>query len=247
MTSKMVDWGKFGLASDPVTSVNETTRLKDPELEEGYYGGQDDNELFAEEKGDRAWWKSQFFVSERVLFGTWDGVFTSCMVNLVGVIVFLRAGWVVGQAGVGMAALAVFVSVLIVFTSVTSAVGICERTRMESGGVYFLISYVLGSQVGGAVGLVYCFGQAVGIALCVTGFGESMSELAGWDWVWGERLVGGGALLAIALINVAGVKWVIKVQFVLLLLLLLAVLDFVVGSFLQHRHGEKTFCGCGNI
>ena len=46
-------------------------------------------------------------MSERVLFGCWDGVFTSCLVNLLGVIVFLRAGWVVGEAGIPMALLAV--------------------------------------------------------------------------------------------------------------------------------------------
>lgn len=43
--------------------------------------------------------------------------------------------------------------------SVLSAVGICERCRMESGGVYFLMAHVLGSRVGGAIGLLYVFGQ----------------------------------------------------------------------------------------
>ncbi|CAL4107006.1 unnamed protein product, partial [Meganyctiphanes norvegica] len=229
-----VDWS-FGLGSSPGGDASETTRLKDPALEEGYYGGQD-QELFAEEKGDTPWWKSQFFLRERVLFGTWDGVFTSCLVNLLGVIVFLRAGWVVGQAGVPLAAAVVMLSVLLVATSVVSAVGICERTRVESGGVYFLIAHVLGGQIGGAVGLVYCFGQAVGIALCATGFGESIAELVGLQASpWSEKGIGAGALLLLALINVAGVKWVIKLQFLLLLLVMLAVADFLAGSFVHHE------------
>ena len=33
-------------------------------------------------------------------FGTWDGVFVSCLLNIFGVIMFLRLGWVVGQAGI---------------------------------------------------------------------------------------------------------------------------------------------------
>ncbi|KAK4319245.1 hypothetical protein Pmani_009808 [Petrolisthes manimaculis] len=236
--NKVVDWGRWGLSSEPDGGggASETTRLKDPALEEGYYGGQD-TELFAEEKGDVPWWKSSFFISERVLFGTWDGVFTSCLVNLLGVIVFLRAGWLVSEAGVWLAALAVLVSVVIVLTSVLSAVGICERARMESGGIYFLISHVLGSQIGGAVGLVYCFGQTVGISLCVAGFGESMVKLAGLEWTWSTQAVGGAALLLLALINLAGVKWVIKVQFLLLLLVILAAMDFLVGSFLSHPKG----------
>lgn len=50
-------------------------------------------------QGDVPWWKSNFFISQPVLFGTWDGVFTSCLINIFGVIVFLRSGWIVGQAG----------------------------------------------------------------------------------------------------------------------------------------------------
>lgn len=51
-------------------------------------------------QGDVPWWKSNFFISQPVLFGTWDGVFTSCLINIFGVIVFLRSGWIVGEAGV---------------------------------------------------------------------------------------------------------------------------------------------------
>lgn len=53
--------------------------------------------------------------------------------------------------------------------SVLSAIGICERCRVESGGVYFLIAHALGSRFGGSLGLLYCFGQAVGCALNVLG------------------------------------------------------------------------------
>lgn len=36
-----------------------------------------------------------FLFTKPVLFGTWDGVFTTVMVNIFGVIVFLRMGWIV--------------------------------------------------------------------------------------------------------------------------------------------------------
>ena len=45
--------------------------------------------------GSKPWWKANFFISEPVLFGTWDGVFTSCMINIFGVVIFLRTGWMV--------------------------------------------------------------------------------------------------------------------------------------------------------
>ncbi|RZF48624.1 hypothetical protein LSTR_LSTR016338, partial [Laodelphax striatellus] len=105
------------------------------------------------------WWKSQFFISQPVLFGVWDGVFTSCLINVFGVIVFLRSGWIVAEAGVINAVLMVLATVGIALISVLSAVGICERCRMESGGVYFLLAHVLGSRIAAAVGLLYVFGQ----------------------------------------------------------------------------------------
>jgi len=73
----------------------------------------------------------------------------------------------------------------------------------------------------------------VGCALYVTGFGESMARLAGFDSPWAERGFAGAAVLALGVINVAGVKWVVKLQFVLLLILLMAGLDFAVGSFVH--------------
>lgn len=57
--------------------------------------------------------------------------------------------------------------VSVALVSVLSAVGICERCRVESGGVYFLVSHVLGSKFGGALGLLYVFGQVSIIGLVV--------------------------------------------------------------------------------
>jgi hypothetical protein len=51
--------------------------------------------------------------------------------------------------------------------------------QIESGGIYFLVSHVLGKRIGGAVGLIYTFGQACATSLVALGFGESMAKLAG--------------------------------------------------------------------
>jgi potassium/chloride transporter 8 len=80
--------------------------------------------------------------------------------------------------------------------------------------------------------------QAVGCALYVLGFGESMAGLVGLSSPWAERGFAGAAVLLLGMINVAGVKWVIKLQFVLLLILLLAGVDFAVGSFIHTDVGK---------
>ncbi|GJQ67026.1 hypothetical protein Trydic_g21938 [Trypoxylus dichotomus] len=243
-----VNWSRFGLgAANSSRSRGNTSGFVDLGNEYDYGAGGHQasgaNEIFAEEQGDVPWWKSNFFISQPVLFGTWDGVFTSCLINIFGVIVFLRSGWIVGQAGIICAALIVLSTVFIALVSVLSAVGICERCRIESGGVYFLLAHVLGSRFGGSIGLLYCFGQAVGCALNVLGFGETMAELFGvGDSKWVIRGTASAAVLLLSVINVAGVKWVIKLQFILLLILMLAGLDFMVGSFV-HTDEENGFYG----
>lgn len=82
---------------------------------------------------------------------------------------FLRSGFIVAQAGIFNGILIIIATVSLALISVLAAVGICERCRVESGGVYFLIAKTLGSRFGGSLGLLYCFGQAVGCALNVLG------------------------------------------------------------------------------
>lgn len=161
------------------------------------------------------------------------------MVNIFGVIVFLRSGWIVGQAGILHSIMVIICSVGIALISVLSAIGIVERIRVETGGVYFLIANTLGSRFGGSLGLLYCFGQAVGCALNVLGFGESMAGLIGFAGnAWAIRGFAAAAVILLGTINVAGVKWVVKLQFVLLIILLLSALDFMVGSFITDESGD---------
>lgn len=83
--------------------------------------------------------------------------------------------------------------------------------------------------------------QAVGCALYVLGFGESLAGLLGLEQSpWSERGLAGAAVILLGAINVAGVKWVVKLQFVLLLVLLLAGLDFAVGSFVHIDPGKPS-------
>lgn len=62
------------------------------------------------------------------------------------------------------------------------------------------------------------------------------------DSRWAERGIASAAVLLLGVINVAGVKWVIKLQFILLLILLLAGLDFMVGSFVHTDPGMSYSC-----
>ncbi|KAM4025113.1 LOW QUALITY PROTEIN: solute carrier family 12 member 8 [Anomaloglossus baeobatrachus] len=188
------------------------------------------------------WWKIQLFVWEPVLFGTWDGVFTSCMINIFGVVLFLRTGWLVGNTGILLGVFLVSSVVLVALITVFSGIGVCERCSIGSGGVYSMISTVLGGKVGGTVGLLYVFGQCVAGAMYITGFAESISDLLHLESTWAVRGISLAVLLGLLGINLAGVKWIIRLQLLLLLLLAISTLDFVIGSF-THLDPEHGFVG----
>ena len=104
--------------------------------------------------------------------GTFAGVFTPSVLTILGIILFLRLGFVVGNAGLGRAliilALANGISIL---TSVSLS-AIATNLRVKGGGDYYLISRTLGLEFGGAIGIVLFLAQSVSIAFYCIGFGE---------------------------------------------------------------------------
>nr|AKN21479.1 slc12a-5 [Schmidtea mediterranea] len=225
--SQDANWSKFGLTKSRTTTKSESEEYKEEDAKE--------NELFNRdpENKKKPWWKTNFLLTESVQFGTWDGVFTSCMINIFGVVIFLRTGWMVGFAGLGLSVLIIILTMIIALIAILSAIGLCERCKIESGGVYFLLSHVLGSRVATSVGFLYCFGQAVASSLYASGFGESISSLLGYTNPWIAKGIGVGILIILLGVNLTGVKWVIRLQLLLLLILFIAVLDFLVGSFVK--------------
>ncbi|XP_061649033.1 solute carrier family 12 member 8 isoform X2 [Phyllopteryx taeniolatus] len=199
-----------------------------------------EHDLFHEDaQSSQPWWRIKIFVWEPLLFGTWDGVFTTCMINIFGVVLFLRTGYLVGNTGVLLGMLLVSMVVLFALVTVMSGIGVCEYCGVGSGGVYSMISTVLGGRVGGTVGLLYVFGQCVAGAMYITGFSESVAELLGLQSEWAVRAMSAAVFLALLGINLAGVKWIVRLQLLLLAVLAVSTLDFVIGTFthLDPAHG----------
>ena len=67
-----------------------------------------------------------------------------------------------GNAGIGLSLLIIVLTLLVALAPALSAIGICERTHVESGGVYFLLAHVLGQRSGGTIGILYSFGMVRG-------------------------------------------------------------------------------------
>ncbi|KAE9552523.1 hypothetical protein FO519_004265 [Halicephalobus sp. NKZ332] len=195
----------------------------------------DDSLFAAEQRGienSGPWWQRAINIDEKLSFGT-PTVMITVLVNIFGIVVFMRLGWIVGTAGVGGALALLFISILIVLITVFSAIGICQRCHVQSGGIYFLISHVLGSQLGGSISLVYIFGQAVGSSLVAVGFSESMARLFDTESQVIIKLVAIITIIVVTGINIAGVQHAIRAVTFLLICVGVSALDFVLGGMFR--------------
>ena len=105
------------------------------------------------------------------------GVFVPCMLSIIGVILFLRLGWAIGEAGVlGVLSMFGFGTVLIVLTDL-SLCALATNGKIRAGGTYYLISRSLGPEFGGAIGIIFFAANAVGIAFYMQGFSDTVFDL----------------------------------------------------------------------
>lgn len=167
-------------------------------------------------------------------FTTFGGVFTPCVLTILGVIMYLRLGYVVGRAGILGTLLIILLSASITFITSLSLSAIATNTRVKGGGPYFLISRTLGAQFGGAIGIVFYFAQAISVSLYVIGFTEAFTETLGFDR---DRIV-----LIATVVNVLvflcvyiGAGWTIRIQYGILAIVVLSLVSFFIGALPECR------------
>ena len=123
--------------------------------------------------------KSRSGSSQAGTLGTFAGVFTPSVLTILGIILFLRLGFVVGAAGLGRALLILGIANLISVLTSFSLATIATNLRVKGGGDYYLISRTLGVEFGGALGIVLFAAQSISIAFYAIGFGEAVATIAG--------------------------------------------------------------------
>lgn len=136
--------------------------------------------------------------------GTFSGVFVPTSLNVLSILMFLRFGFILGQAGVlgmfGMLAAAYLIN--LVTTMSISAVA--SNGTVRGGGAYYLISRSLGPEFGGSIGIVFYMGfvfntgmNAVGLVDCLNqNFGSEsgnwatfLTEGYWWQYLWGTLIL----------------------------------------------------------
>uniref|UniRef100_A0A8C5B7J4 Solute carrier family 12 member 1 n=1 Tax=Gadus morhua TaxID=8049 RepID=A0A8C5B7J4_GADMO len=180
-----------------------------------------------------------------IKFGWIKGVLVRCMLNIWGVMLFIRLSWVFGQAGWGLGIVVILLSCVVTTITGLSMSAICTNGIVRGGGAYYLISRSLGPEFGGSIGLIFAFANAVAVSMYVVGFAETVVQLLDYDSIMVDplndiRIIGCITVVLLLGISLAGMAWEAKAQIVLLVILLAAIVNVFVGTFIPATETKKT-------
>ena len=173
-------------------------------------------------------------------FGAFDGVFTPSILTILGVIMYLRLGWVTGVAGLWGVIAIILLAHVIAMTTGLSISSVATDKRIHAGGIYYILSRSLGLPIGGSIGITLFVGTALSISMYIVGFTENFTALPfvqhflslGTTVTLNEiRLVGTLVLILLVIIALISTNIAIKTQFFILLAIFLSIASIVIGYF----------------
>ncbi|MBC8366486.1 Na-K-Cl cotransporter [bacterium] len=162
--------------------------------------------------------------------GTFLGVFTPTILTILGVIMYLRFGWLLGNLGLSRVLLVVVVANSITLVTALSFSAVATNAKIGGGGAYFIISRSLGSGLGGAIGIPLFLSQAFSVTLYAYGLAESFRFVAPGLPLLPVTL---GLIVAVGLLAVAGADKALRSQVALMAFVGLSLLALAIGAFLK--------------
>ncbi|XP_058449562.1 bumetanide-sensitive sodium-(potassium)-chloride cotransporter [Malaya genurostris] len=181
-----------------------------------------------------------------IKLGWIEGVLIPCLLNIWGVMLFLRLSWVVSQAGIIHTLIIIGISYLVCVITALSLSAICTNGQVKGGGIYYLISRSLGPEFGASVGIVFAFANSVAASLNTIGFCNSLNDLLK---SFGTKIVDGGvndvrivatvAIIVMVVICAVGMEWEAKAQNFLIVTIVIAIFNFLIGVMVGPRTEEE--------
>jgi len=165
-------------------------------------------------------------------FGTFKGVFTPSLLTILGVVMYLRFGWVLGSVGLPATLLIVTIATSITFMTGLSLSALASNMKVGGGGAYYIISRSLGLEAGAAIGLPLFFAQAFGIAFYISGFTEAVVGNLGayLPAVLSAKVIAVGTLLILTALATISADLAMKAQFVIFAVIIASLLSFFTGG-----------------
>ena len=116
-----------------------------------------------------------------------------------------------------------------------------------------MISRSLGPEFGGAIGLMFTVANSISVSVYIIGFVSSLRDLlmdegvitVNQGVIGGKehdvRLIGSVTLVVLLAVTLVGMEWVTRAQKILLILLIAAQADFMIGAFMGPSEGKTCF------
>ena len=161
-------------------------------------------------------------------FGTFGGVFTPTLLTILGAIMYLRTGWVVGNAGLGGAWLIIVLANTITFATALAISSIATNIRVRAGGAFSIISQSLGLEVGGSVSVPFYFAQAISVAFYIFAFTEGWLRIYPDHPEWLVVFVSFGLAYMIVFISAS---LAVRAQYIIMGIIVLSLVSVALGSF----------------
>jgi len=158
--------------------------------------------------------------------GTFVGVFTPSMLTILGVILYLRTGWVVGNVGLVGALAIVILANLITLATALSVSSVATNMEVGPGGAYYIISRSLGVEIGAAIGLPLFLAQAFSITLYAYGLAESL------QFVWPDvpqMPIAALTVLFVALLAARGAGVALRLQIPIIVAIVVSLAVLFIG------------------
>ncbi|ESO84407.1 hypothetical protein LOTGIDRAFT_207292 [Lottia gigantea] len=181
--------------------------------------------------------------SRRTL-GTFPGVFCPIALSMFSTLLFLRGGFVVGQAGILEAIAQLFIAYIILVLTVLSICAISTNGAVEGGGAYYMISRALGPEFGGSIGFLFFVANVLACALYVSGFVEGILQNFGPGGTfvadgqglpdgssWWKYLYSSVVLFVCLLVCIIGGAMFARTSAIILLIVVICLLSVVISMF----------------
>ncbi len=173
-------------------------------------------------------------------FGTFLGVYVPSVLTILGLIMYLRFGWVVGNVGLGWTIVIVLLASSITFITGLSASAIATNIQVGVGGEYFLVSRSLGMETGGAIGIPLYFCRTLSVTFYCFGLAEAI--LVFWPAGWGAmpgyaiQLLAAVFIVFVTLLSGKSAALTLKAQIPIMILVGLSILALLAGVLMNDLH-----------